>query len=223
MRRISAIVVACLTLLATHVVFANTPGLIVTSDAIQPQVAVDHEGNVYVVSLRKGNIVVATSTDRGKSFKEPVVAIDAEGRASGGAQRGPRIGVDTQKRVTVSAWVPRQGRSSKKDEADDLFLSSSSDGGRTWSTPIQVNEVSGKAPEALPWMAVAPSGEVHLAWLDLRDRNGPGQDIYFAKMVGGKVGKNTKVATTVCECCAPGMTVDYEGNPIIAFREGGDK
>ena len=72
-------------------------------------------------------------------------------------------------------------------------------------------------------MAVAPSGDVHIAWCDIRSRNGPGQDIYYAKAMNGKVTRNLKVATTVCECCAPGLAVDADGNPFIAYREGGGK
>ena len=110
----------------------------------------------------------------------------------------------------------------------DLFFVRSADGGKTWTKPVQVNEESKQAPEALHWMAVAPSGEAHVAWLDMRSRNKPGQDIYYATLTNGDVekgdvGKNVKVAGTVCECCAPGMAVDAAGHPFLAFREGGDK
>ena len=51
-------------------------------------------------------------------------------------------------------------------------------------------------------------GVVHIAWLDRRGRDEAGQDIFYATAVDGAVGKNTKVAETVCECCAPGLAVD---------------
>jgi hypothetical protein len=70
-------------------------------------------------------------------------------------------------------------------------------------------------------MAVAPTGEAHVAWLDLRGRLEPGQDIYYATVSGGKVAKNVKIATEVCECCAPGLAVDAGGHPVVAWREGG--
>ena len=103
----------------------------------------------------------------------------------------------------------------------DLFFASSANGGKTWTQPVQVNEVAKKAPEALHWMAVAPSGEAHVAWLDMRSRDQSGQDIYYARLADGKVGQNHKVASTVCECCAPGVAVDANGNPFLTFREGG--
>ena len=64
-----------------------------------------------------------------------------------------------------------------------------------------------RSPSSSHWMAVAPSGEAHVAWLDLRSRDQAGQDIYYAKLVDGKVGQNRKVASTVCECCRPGLAV----------------
>lgn len=221
LRCFSVCAVVCL---APLVLIAADHPVIVAREANQPHVAIDSDGSIYVTFIQRGNICVAVSTDGGKKFSDPVVAIDVKGRASGGAQRGPRIGVDTKKKITVTAPVTFDDAEYKKRyPTADLFLVQSSDSGRTWTTPLQVNEVSKRAPEALHWMAVAPSGEVHVAWLDRRERIGPGQDIYFSKVTNGRVGKNIKVATTVCECCAPGLAVDSGGNPFVAYREGGTK
>lgn len=199
-----------------------SPAVEIASDAIQPQVAIDGDGNIYVAMLHKGNIAVSVSTDHGKSFSDPVVAIDVQGRMEGGRQRGPRIGVDAKKNIVVTApAVFDDAEFRKKYPTADLYIVTSKDGGKTWTKPIRVNEVPKKAPESLHWLAVTPSGEAHVAWLDIRGRQGPGQDIYFAKVVNGKVSKNNPIASTVCECCAPGLAVDAAGNPLVAFREGG--
>ena len=197
---------------------------VIAKNAIQPHVAVNAQGNIAVAFIHKGNIVVSTSTDRGKTFSDPIVAMDVKGHARGGRQRGPRIGVDGDNKLYVTAPVtfdPVQWR--KKYPRTDMYLATSEDGGKTWRQPIRVNEAPTKAPEALHWLAVAPSGTAHIAWLDLRDRNQRGQDIYYAKFTNGKVSKNTPVARTVCECCAPGLSVDDKNNPFLAFREGGNK
>jgi hypothetical protein len=214
----------CVVLWAAPAAHAAPPSALVAADAIQPQVAIDTDATVYVVFLHKGNVAVAVAADRGKTFSAPVVAIDVQGRARGGRQRGPRIGVDANKNLTVTCPVTfDDAEYHKRYPTADLFLVTSADGGKTWSKPVQVNEVSKKAPEALHWMAVAPGGEVHVAWLDRRSREGPGQDLYYAKVVNGQVGKNVPIARTVCECCAPGLAVDGDGHPLVAWREGGDK
>ena len=211
-------------LFASSRALAEQPGVVIARQAIQPQIALGGEGGIHVVFIHKGNISVAVSKDKGKSFGEPVIAMDAKGRASGGMQRGPRIGVDLKKNITVTAPLTfDDAEFEKKYPTSELYLVTSSDEGKTWSKPLRINEVPKKAPEALHWMAVQPSGEVHVAWLDLRGRPRGGQDIYYAKVASGKVGKNLKVASEVCECCAPGLAVDGKGNPLIAYREAGTK
>lgn len=202
----------------------RTPGLVVARDASQPHAAIDSDGNIYVVFIQGGNIKVAVSTDKGKTFGEPVIAIDNNGRARGGMHRGPRIGVDAKKTLTVTAPLCFDEAEFKKPyPTAELWFVQSTDGGKTWSKPVRINEAEKKAPEALHWMAVAPGGEVHVAWLDMRDRKTEGQDLYYARIKDGKVGRNVKIAQTVCECCAPWVSVDDKGNPIVAFREGGQK
>lgn len=224
MRLTFGILAGWLVVLAGPTVRGAPPGARVADDAIQPQAVIDRDGAVYVVFLHKGNVAVAVSTDKGKTFGAPVVAIDVQGRARGGRQRGPRIGVDAKKNLTVTCPVTFDDAEYKKRyPTAELYLVMSADGGKTWSKPVQVNEAPKNAPEALHWMAVAPNGEAHVAWLDMRSRAERGQDIYYAKVVNGKVGKNAKVASTVCECCAPGLAVDGDGNPFIAWREGGAK
>lgn len=192
-------------------------------DAIQPQLAIDGEGTFYVVSIAGGNIQVAVSADRGKKFGAPVTAIDAGGRAKGGMQRGPRIAVDGKKTVYVTAPLCfDEAEFSKRYPVSDLYLAASADGGKTFGKPVRVNDVPKKAPESLHWMTASPNGDVHVAWLDLRQRE-KGQDLFYAKVTeqGKKVSKNVPVAGPLCECCAPGMAADGKGNPMLVWREGG--
>lgn len=223
MRCTRAILVVGLTVLAVRPAQGES-ALLLATDAIQPHVAVDKDGHIYATFLHQGNVAVAVSTDKGKSFGAPVIAIDVKGRARGGRQRGPRIGVDARQHVTVTCPVTfDDAEYQKKYPTAELYLAASKDGGKTWGQPVRVNETAKKAPEALHWMAVAQDGAVHVAWLDMRSRMERGQDVYYAKVVDGKVGQNIKIASTVCECCAPGLAVDAAGNPLVAYREGGDK
>jgi hypothetical protein len=198
-------------------------GDVVADNARQPQAAVDADGGIYVVFLRNGNIEVSVSADQGKTFSKPVTAIDAKGRAKGGMQRGPRIGVDAKKNVFVTAPVCfDEAEFKNKYPRNELWLAVSSDGGKTFGAPIQINTVDKEAAEALHWTAVAPSGEVHVAWIENRDKV---PSVYYRKFsdLGRKPSKELKLAAPVCECCAPHLSVDDKGNPFVSFREGGKK
>jgi hypothetical protein len=196
--------------------------VVIAKDADQPQLVADRDGVFYCVFLRNGNVELSTSADNGATWSAPVTAIDAKGKARGGMQRGPRIGVDDRKNVIVTAPLSlgdTPGPDPKAKPPPDLWLARSTDGGRSFDAPMQVNEREGTAPEALHALAVAPTGEAHVAWLDLRGRS-KGQDLYYAKVADGKRGRNLKVGATLCECCAPGIAVDGSGNPCIAWRDG---
>ncbi len=209
-------------LLVACPVFADGKRTVVVRGGIQPQVAIGADGRIYVVYLKQGNVEVAISTDRGASFKNRVLAIDAHGKGRGGYQRGPHIGVDGDGNVHITAPLCFDADELKKRHpAAELWYAISRDGGKTWAKPLQVNEVAKKAAEGLHWLAVAPNGEACVVWLDARD--GGGQAIYYSSIHNGKVKKNRRLAGPVCECCAPGLAVDGKGNPLLVFREGGGR
>ena len=195
----------------------------IAGGAIQPHLAASEDGSFYAVFIKDGNIGFSSSTDQGKTWSAPVVALDAKGKAKGGMQRGPRIAVDAKKTLYVTAPLCfDEAEFSKQYPTQDLYFAVSTDGGKTFSKPVQINDVPKKAPESLHWLAAAPNGDVFVAWLDLRNRD-KGQDLAWVKITeqGRKIGKNQLIPGPLCECCAPGLTVDPKGNPTLIYREGG--
>jgi len=189
--------------------------------ANQPHLAATADGGFACVFIRNGNIEVSVSTDQGKTWSAPAVAIDAKGKARGGMQRGPRVAVDGKKTIYVTAPLCfDEAEFAKKYPTSDLYLAVSTDGGKTFSKPVQVNDVPKKAPESLHWLAAASNGDVFVSWLDLRARD-KGQDLAWVKITeqGKKIGKNQILPGPICECCAPGLTVDPKGNPLLIYRE----
>lgn len=196
--------------------------VVVARDALQPHLAASEDGTFHAVFIRGGNIEYARSSDQGRTWSAPLIALDAKGKARGGLQRGPRVAVDGKGTVYVSAPLCFDAAElEKRYPANDLYLAASSDG-TSFSAPLQVNDTPRKAPEALHWLAAAPNGDVFVAWLDMRNRE-KGQDLGWAKVTeqGRKIGKNQILPGPICECCAPGLTVDAKGAPVLIFRQGG--
>jgi hypothetical protein len=193
--------------------------VVVASGAEQPHLAASEDGSFHATFIR-GDIGFAASAD-GKTWSEPAVAIDARGRAKGGMQRGPRIAVDGKKTIYVTAPLCfDEAEFTKKYPTSDLYLAVSTDGGKTFTKPARLNDVPKKAAEALHWLAAAPNGDVYAAWLDFRLRE-KGQDLAWVKITdrGRKIGRNQVFPGPLCECCAPGLTVDAKGDPVAAYRE----
>src|ERR1700722_3144435 len=96
----------------------------------QPQLAAD--GNTIGVAFGAGNaIYFSSSRDEGRTLSAPVKV--AEGTPlSLGRHRGPRIAI-TPSGIVISAVI------------DDLKAWRSTDGGKTWSAGVTVNDQPGVA------------------------------------------------------------------------------
>ncbi|MCI0341410.1 MAG: glycoside hydrolase [Planctomycetales bacterium] len=209
-----------------HPVVVLSPGI----EAFQPDVAVSADGKSVWACFAggpegKSDIWVVRSDDQGANFGDPVKAVDCLAALRGmGCQRGPRIGVDGNGRVYVSIHAELDIRQAKgKYPTPDLWLATSTDGGKSFGKPVRVNDGGKTVNEGMHAMAVAGDGTVHLVWLDQRGAK-KGSTLFAARVTdaGAKVSKNTPAYLppegTVCECCAPNLALDSKGNPVIAFR-----
>ena len=195
-------------LLAT-VIAAPTPDV----QYKQPQLAV--EGRTAAVAFGAGNaIYVATSSDEGRSFRAPVKVAEP-GVISLGRHRGPRIAL-TSTAIIVSAIAGAKGRGAD----GDVIAWRSTDGGKTWSEGMRVNDTAGSAREGLHTMA-ARGRTVFAAWLDLRSK---GTKIFGAASQDGGLTWSKNMAIyespdgSVCECCHPSAAIDAQGNVYVMFR-----
>lgn len=180
----------------------------------QPQLA--SQGDTVGVTYGSGDSVYfAASTDAGKTFAPPV-RVSSRGKLSLGMHRGPRLAF-TPAGLVISAIVGEQGGG----RDGDLMAWRSTDGGKSWSDPVRVNDIAGSAREGLHAMAFGGADTLFAAWLDLRNK---GTRVYGAvsKDGGASWSANRLVyespSGTVCPCCHPSVAIDAAGVVYVMFR-----
>ena len=179
----------------------------------QPQLAVDG-GTVYLACAANNTILIARSTDGGRSFAQPTTIASVPSLALG-MHRGPRIAA-TDDGLVVTAIAGRLG----KGQDGDLQAWRSVDRGVTWTGPVTISDVPAAAREGLHAMA-ARGNTVVTAWLDLREK---GTRLYAATSDDG--GRTWAADTlvyespsgTICSCCHPSLAIAADGTILAMFR-----
>lgn len=193
-------------------VVVNDPG---PNLQASPEAAVDpRNGNLYVVygvgpphtSLDKPppgpqKVFVTTSTDAGKTWTKPAKIDDAQAPADRGDEFYPNISVAPTGRVDV-VWYdfrndptgPRQvGQFYRGERYWDVYYSSSTDAGATWSPNVRVTNPSVDGKQGATFNNIDTRGPIglqstsamaYVAWSDSRatDANGDAEDAYFARI-----------------------------------------
>ncbi|HZQ54378.1 MAG TPA: sialidase family protein [Bryobacteraceae bacterium] len=150
--------------------------------------AIGANGAIYAIWDDAHSIVLATSRDGGKTFT-PSRSIIEVGPPYVGEVPGvsrvegfPQIAIDSRGRLYV-CW------SDYTNGDIDIFLSSSSDGGKKWSAPVRVNDdrIHDGKDQFYQWMTVDPvTGSIYVVFYDRRaDPKDRKQSITLARSVDG--------------------------------------
>jgi len=133
------------------------------------------DGTQYIVWNEGLNVTMTVSHDGGKSFEpsRPIFDVGPPyfGGAAGipGVPRAmgfPQVGLDGKRGTLYVTW------SDFRNGDVDVFVSRSTDRGRTWTRPMRVNDdpVHSGADQFLQWMAVDPvDGSISVQFYDRRD------------------------------------------------------
>ncbi len=176
----------------------------------QPQLAASGE-TVAMVFGSGDSIWMARSGDQGRSFGAPA-KVAALPKLMLGRHRGPRVAISGNT-IVVSAIASEPG---------DLMVWRSSDGGKSWSAPVVVNDTPKAAREGLHALAADGEGHMALAWLD--DRSAPGKRLYgaYSNDAGKTWGRNVVLyqspEKTICECCHPSLAALGHGEFAVMWR-----
>ena len=152
-------------------------------DAYDPAIAADDSGNVYVAQISTdynwgsgpvNGIYVHKSSDGGQTWNVPV-AVNESNAPSGSPDSTYRFNDRCQLIVDLNpssayynyiylVWIQDRGWGIN-DPLSDIYLSVSSDGGATFSSPLKVND-SNTVFGNMPTHAVASNGDLYIAWMD---------------------------------------------------------
>ena len=182
----------------------------------------DEKGRLWTVSVHGQHLHVSHSDNLGVSWSASVkVNAEAENILGDGENR-PKI-IARNGIVYVSYT-----RGLAKPMTGDIRFARSLDGGKTFSTPITVNDNHDIISHRFEALAVSDKGDIHIAWLDKRDLhlalsgNNPyrGAALYYtvSRDGGASFDANTRLADHTCECCRVAMTVDTAGIPVVVWR-----
>jgi hypothetical protein len=113
----------------------------------------------------------------------------------------------------LAHWIEMNG---PDPEAYDLKISTSRDGGKTWSTPTSPHKDGTKTQHGFASFFTVGTG-TGLVWLDGRQTSGGKGDMTLRAATSIPVKSDMLVASRVCDCC-PTAAANTADGPIVAFR-----
>lgn len=187
-------------------------------------IAISSEGDIFACWVDRGTsqIFVSRSQDAGQTFANPVQGggavqniVQIPGTMNGNirANSFPSIAIDQDDGQIYITYSSQVG----PDHAD-VFLTVSRDHGKTWSTPVRVNDDATQTDQWMPSVAVTEEGTVGVMFYDRR--NDPANlniDVYVAISTnhGKTFHPNQRITTT---SFPPAVNFD----PAIAWNYMGD-
>ena len=136
----------------------------------EPAIAGASDGSVFVtwVEHKKGkeaNVFIKRFAGDGKPLSEPVRVNPQPEQATAWRGDPPTVVVGSDNTVYVG-WTARI--ESSEASANDLYVSVSRDGGRSFNAPSKINDDPMPGPHGMHSLAVDKDGRILVAWLDER-------------------------------------------------------
>jgi len=181
-------------------------------------------GDLWRLWAINSSMYFQVSIDNGLTFSATNrIAIDKE-KISARNENRPKIAFDKYQGVYLSWASPKE----KKYTADIRFAYSNNNG-KTFSTPITVNNDNLLTGHSFNEMLVTDEGDISLVWLDsrhayqlnLQGKPTNGSSLYLAKAnfrKNHKVFSNQQLANNTCVCCRIAMDYNNNGDLAILWR-----
>ena len=203
-------------------------------DAAEPATGVAPDGSFYVAWVNhapenRADVMIG----RYEPGKTPAAAVRINPQAGiATAWRGdqPSVAVGKDGSVYV-VWTERVEADGKK--GTNLYLSVSSDMGKTFAAPVKINDDRVPADHGMHSLGVAADGRIYVSWLDERNVATPkpstkaeghhmesNRELFIADSSdGGRTfSRNRKIAADACPCCKTAMAIASDGTIYVGWR-----
>ena len=182
-----------------------------------------HNGVLWIAWVNDEHLYVQSSTDKGQTFSTPVMVNTVGEKITAKGENRPKIKLDSKGNIYLT-WALSLG----KRHAGYIRFSRSTDGGKSFSAPITVNDNLDAIGHSFDSMTIGQNGEIFIAWLDARDTEAAkktgqkfeGSSLYYSwSNDGGKTFKpNKSIAAHVCQCCRLQTAIAKDNTPVIMWR-----
>ena len=183
----------------------------------------DRRGWLWLAKVDNGYLYVSHSEDKGKTFSSAVKVNSVPEKVAADGENRPKIMATKDDHVYVAYTS-----SLEKPFSGHIRFSRSTNGGKTFSEPVTVNDNREVISHRFEAMAINNRGQIFLAWLDKRDQSAAqkkgqayaGAAVYYTVSDdgGASFGPNRKVADNSCECCRVAMAIGNDDVPVIFWR-----
>ncbi len=219
--------VLCASLVLAESVPAVVLGPKVTADrkvrsVVGPSVKIDDQGQISLAWVEEEKdtrtVFYSRIEPSGSTLGEPV-PVNGPGEAPYGRQEAPALAVSGDD-VLMTWAVTHPKVTPDKPFSNDLRVSRSTDGGKTFQPSVLVNDDQLVIGHSFDSIHVAPDGVVHMAWIDGREgKKESGTFTARSTDRGRTVEKNLKVDENTCVCCRTSMTSSPDRTLYVAWRK----
>ena len=210
------------------------------TDASEPALAAAEDGTAYVAwvehrAKKEADVFVLRLDGEGRAMGQPVRVNAQAGEATAWRGDPPTLAVAGDGTVYLG-WTARVAG---ERHANNLYLSASRDGGRSFEPPVKVNDAEKPGGHGMHSLAVSKDGRVYLAWLDERNLAPPvpaqatsgnqkpvehteqNSEVFtaFSADGGRSFSANRRVASQACPCCKTSLAVAPDGSVYIGWRQ----
>ncbi len=189
---------------------------------VGPSIAIDNEGRIslaWVEEEKEQRRVLYSRTDKIEGPMGHSVTVNQPTEVPYMRQESPALAVAGND-VFVAWALTHPKVTPDKPFSNDLRLSRSTDGGKTFLPSILVNDDDQVIGHSFDSIHIAPDGVVHVAWIDGREgKKEPGTFVTRSPDRGRTVAKNLKVDEDTCVCCRTSLTTGPDGTLYVAWRK----